>query len=151
MDKRTTRAFASGLLLSALLLMGYNHFYGVNEPTNIKKGYTSIKTSQLQRLEKDAEAWKKKYDESQKENNHPVQKSQPVKETIIKYHLSITSGMTPEKIGSRLKTGGIIKDKKKFVQYLIDHRYHNKIQIGEYELTNKMSFAEIAKTITKGK
>lgn len=151
MDRRTTRAFASGLLLSSLLLMGYQHFYGNNDHNSVKKGYKSVKISELTKLQKDADTWKQKYNQLKKEPAKQVLPKENLKQTITKYHLSMTSGMTPDMIGSRLKTGGIIKDDKKFVQYLIDHHYHSKIQIGEYELNNNMSFAEIAKTITKGR
>ncbi|MGV3464836.1 MAG: endolytic transglycosylase MltG [Heyndrickxia sp.] len=151
MDRRTTRAFASGLLLSSLLLMGYEHFYGNTESNSVKKGYKSVKISDLNRLQKDVDTWKSKYQQLEKEKATSVKTKENPKQILDKYHLSITSGMTPDKIGTRLKTGGIIKDSKKFVQYLIDHNYHSKIQVGEYELNNTMSFAEIAKTITKGK
>ncbi|KQL53537.1 hypothetical protein AN964_08530 [Heyndrickxia shackletonii] len=151
MDRRTTRAFASGLLFTSLLLMGYQHFYSGKDSNSIKEGYKSVKISELNSLQSEVTTWKQKYNQLKKEEAKEVQSKENPKQTIVKYHLSITSGMTPEKIGTRLKTGGIVKDGKKFVQYLIDHHYHSKIQIGEYELNNNMSFAEIAKSITKGR
>jgi len=151
MDRRTTRAFAFGLLLSSLILMGYQQFYGNKELNSVKEGYKSVKISDLNRLQHDADTWKDKYNQLEKEKAASVSTKENPKQILDKYHLSIISGMTPDEIGKRLKTGGIIKDNKKFVQYLIDHNYHSKIQVGEYELNSTMSFTEIAKTITKGK
>jgi hypothetical protein len=151
MDKRTTRAFAAGLLLSSILLMCYQYFYIDKNTDKTQNGYRTVKISELNKLKSDAEQWKNKYNKLQNENSVTKQKKEIPEQSLIKYHLSITSGMTPDKIGKRIKTGEIIKDDKKFVKYLIDHNFHNKIQIGEYELTSKMSFNEIAKVITKGK
>ncbi|PKR85077.1 endolytic transglycosylase MltG [Heyndrickxia camelliae] len=149
MDRRTTRAFASGLLLSSLLVMGYQYCYGSKESASVKEGYKSVKISDLNKLKNDVDTWKNKYNHLEKEKAVKTQNNP--QQIIDKYHLSITSGMTPDEIGTRLKTGGVIKDSKKFVQYLINHKYHSKIQVGEYELNNTMSFAQIAKTITKEK
>jgi len=151
MDRGTTRAFASGLLLSSLLLVGYQHFYSSKDSNSIKEGYKSVKISELNSLQSEADTWKQKYNKLKRENVKSEQTKENSTKTIVKYHLSITRGMKPDVIGTRLKTGGVIKDNKKFVNYLIDQHYQNNIQIGEYELNNNMSFAEIAKTITKEK
>lgn len=153
LNKQVTRAFASGLLLSAIFLFGFQIF---SDPkTTVKEGYIEVKKSQYDDLKKASEIWKQQYNElkakQQSNTNTTTNNSTPKEETVTKYHLKITEGMTPDEVASQLKSAGIIKDDNKFTRFLIDKKYHEKVQIGEYDLTSKMDFTQIAKIITKNR
>lgn len=161
MNKQTTRAFALGLLLSAILILVFKPFDNVHKET-VKEGYELIKKTDLKQLQQEKTQWEEKYHSVIAQKDEKATKQEDAKKTspnkkenqtesVIKYRLSIKSGMTPYEIGERLKSAKIIKDDEKFVQYLIKNKYHEKIQLGAFNLTNKMDFKKIAVIITKGK
>ncbi|MGE8204517.1 hypothetical protein ACQKP0_08120 [Heyndrickxia sp. NPDC080065] len=159
MSKHTTRAFALGLLLSAILILVFKSFDTGHKDTSVKDGYVQIKEAELKQLQNEKSQLEEKYqtliaqktDTTTKQDNKNETTTPEKDNSIIKYRLTIKSGMTPSEIGEKLKSAKIIKDDKKFVQFLIKKKYHEKIQLGKFDLTNKMDFKQIAVVITKGK
>ncbi|QQZ10856.1 endolytic transglycosylase MltG [Heyndrickxia vini] len=161
MSKQTTRAFALGLLLSAILILVFKPFDTVHKVSTVKEGYEQIKKTDLKQLQQEKAQWEEKYHTLAAQKNDQTtnkEKTQTTAKTgstqnneMIKYRLTIKSGMTPYEIGENLKAAKIIKDDDKFVQFLIKHKYHEKIQLGKFNLNNKMNFEKIAVVITKGK
>ncbi|MGE6259019.1 hypothetical protein ACQKCU_14105 [Heyndrickxia sporothermodurans] len=162
MGKQTTRAFALGLLLSAILILIFKPFNNVHNESSVKEGYKQVKITDLEKLQQEKAQLEQKYNSllTEKNTNTPKQedknqtttkKADNQKDSLIKYRLTIKSGMTPSEIGENLKAAKIINDDDKFVQYLIKRKYHEKIQLGKFNVTNKMNFKQIAVVITKGK
>ncbi|NEY20030.1 endolytic transglycosylase MltG [Bacillus ginsengihumi] len=147
MNKQTTRAFAFGLLIAALLILACQPLFSTNT-SHVKKGYLVIKKSEYDQLQKQNQQLAAKNKQLLSQTSKKASETKKHKE-IVRYHLSVTKGMTTMDISKRLKTGEIIKDEKQFSQYLIAHDYQKQLQIGEYDLTNQMSFEQIAKMITK--
>ncbi|MEQ6387902.1 hypothetical protein RZN22_01045 [Bacillaceae bacterium S4-13-58] len=69
-------------------------------------------------------------------------------ESVI-YLLQIENGMNSEFISKLLEEEDIIQNSKELDKYLQKTGLSTKIQIGSYELSSKMTFEEIARTITK--
>lgn len=59
--------------------------------------------------------------------------------------------MTTGEISLQLRNAEIIEDEVEFEQFLIKNGYNTKVQIGIFQLHNKMTYEEIAKIITKNK
>ncbi|MED1205129.1 endolytic transglycosylase MltG [Heyndrickxia acidicola] len=140
MDKRTLRAFAAGLFLAAILFLGYQFIKA--EPPQTKGNLSAESTANLK---KDVYYWQTKYTKLLQ------QKTAKNNQELTRYHLTISSGMTPGIIADRLKTGKILSDPSAFMQYLVDHKDENKVQPGEYDLTSQMTVSQIVNAITKNK
>lgn len=70
---------------------------------------------------------------------------------VLAYQLKVKNGMNSEDIARELEKAKIIKNAAEFIKYLSDNGYHRHIQIGEFHITNDMSYQEIAVIITKGR
>ena len=57
--------------------------------------------------------------------------------------------MTSSEIAAKLAQNKIVMDEEDFAEYLIKNDYQTDIQLGSYSLTNRMSYDQIAKMITK--
>ncbi|WP_067730429.1 MltG/YceG/YrrL family protein [Oceanobacillus damuensis] len=64
------------------------------------------------------------------------------------YTLTINPGMASSDISSLLAENNIIENASEFNNYLDEHDYSLKVQIGTYELTSDMSFYQIAEKIS---
>lgn len=169
MNKGTLQAFAAGIILSTAVVAGYEHWFGSDQDQTIsnkeaasllrQNGYTvtagakeaegkqtakeAAKIPEKQPTEQSEEASAKEGD-SQKESQTDAEETNPVS-----YKLSIRSGMTSIYISALLEKEGIIEEATALEKYLEQNDLNKEIQIGEYELTNKMSIQQVAKTITK--
>ncbi|GAB3051069.1 hypothetical protein [Virgibacillus ainsalahensis] len=85
-------------------------------------------------------------DETVKENNSEDEQAE--EDSVTTYMLDIVPGMDSSDISSILDENEIIDDTESFIQYLNEHDYSMYIQIGEFELSDDMSFYEIAEKIT---
>lgn len=65
--------------------------------------------------------------------------------------LLIESGMGSTTVANELAKAGIIEDAAAFELYLTQNKLAGKIQIGEYELNESMSYQEIIDRITSSK
>ncbi|WP_164668605.1 endolytic transglycosylase MltG [Virgibacillus doumboii] len=116
-----------------------------NENTNEEDNPGSQKEQ-----EKSADDNNQKKDKKSEENTDS-QKKDPTseKEDIITYTLTVESGMSSIKISNILMDNGIVDDAENFNRYLEDQGYSTKVQLGEYEVTSKMSHYDIATLITR--
>ncbi|MEK5523515.1 hypothetical protein [Heyndrickxia sp. FSL W8-0423] len=161
MSKQTTRAFALGLLLSAILILVFKPFDTVHKKSTVKEGYEQIKKTDLKQIQQEKAQLEEKYNAllaknndkatSEEKNQASSKKDGKQNDGTVKYRITIKSGMSPYKIAEQLKSAKIIKDDDKFVQYLIKHKYHEKIQLGKFDVTNKMDFKKLAVVLTKGR
>ncbi|WP_182199582.1 endolytic transglycosylase MltG [Paraliobacillus salinarum] len=153
--KQIIRAFASGLLLASVII-GIIYFLETdakeeNKPETISieemkqtlesEGYTvSTEESKEKTNEKNADTNK------QPQENDKTTGNKESKEIRI-YTLTIESGMTISEVSDALAEAKIIKDSTSFVSYLQDNGYGTAIQIGKFELTDRMTLEQIARTI----
>ncbi|MBS4217145.1 endolytic transglycosylase MltG [Bacillus sp. FJAT-49711] len=148
MSKQTTRAFASGLLISSLILYVYVHFFQKKpEPVQaIKEGYMEIKEHEYEQLKLDSEEWQKKYESLAKKKSEEVKKTEPIEKH---FQLVITEGMSSKEICSQLEDAGLIDDAEDFNDYLANQNLQRYIQIGTYDLNDSMSYEDISSIIAK--
>jgi homospermidine synthase len=168
MNKRTVRAFSLGILLAVILLgFGRNGQSTLNLTDAKEKvedeGFIVITKEEYDKLagqsvnEEDSQppaegqADKETETDTEKEEETAPQEEQPAKDesSIIHFTLEIESGMNSEQIAVILEQKKVIDDSDSFEQYLLDHDYNTKVQIGSFDLTSEMSYEEISKIITK--
>ena len=166
MNKRSVRSFASGLILAITLIGSFYFAHNDSKPTMEvdeatsfleNEGYIVLKESEYNTLKDKAPI---QNDKKQPENKKPIQENTEVKvetvpptadttDSIINFQLEVESGMTSSEIAAKLAQNKIVKDEEDFAKYLIKNDYQTDIQLGSYSLTNRMSYDQIAKMITK--
>ncbi|MDF1510556.1 hypothetical protein PZE06_20700 [Robertmurraya sp. DFI.2.37] len=148
MNKHTLRAFALGIIFAVVVL----HFTVLERepeiPINSAKermteaGFVVLTKEELNDLEK-------------KQMEPPAEEVKTDQETpseeLKQITLEIKLNMSTKKIADMLADGQIIENATEFEQYLIEHGYHTKVQIGSFELNSEMTYEEISKIITKNK
>lgn len=160
MNKRTTRAFAFGIIFAVLAMTVFTYTKGMLKEKKISlqeakstveaKGYTILSKEEYQKLTNQVKSVKKPSTQNTPASKKPSQNNSAKQETTkIAYILNISEGMSPEVIASLLEKDHIIKDKNSFIKYLNTHKLSTKVQVGTYKLTNEMNEEEIAKIITK--
>lgn len=65
------------------------------------------------------------------------------------FTLSITSGMTSNKVADILAAQGLVDSAYEFNMYLHEHGYSSKLRVGSYEIKSGMSYEEIAEILTR--
>lgn len=66
-----------------------------------------------------------------------------------KIQIEITSGMPSATVANLLEQKGVIDDSSKFIQFLNDGSYTNRILIGIFELQKNMNYYDVVKILTK--
>lgn len=159
MNKRNIRAFSFGIIFAVSLLGSY-HFYFDSDRFSEKdakhflkdRGYKVLTNEEFNKLTKTVQEKETKGSRPVKEKpSDDEEKSGDSGDPVIIYRLEVKSGMNSEEIAIQLAANKIIADQKDFEQFLESNGYNTKIQLGIFELTNKMSHEEIANIITKSK
>lgn len=158
MTKNTIRAFALGIILAVALLQ----FTVLKQESDIslhdakekltEEGFVILTNEEFTNLEAVAEEKELVEEEKTKPNVNEEEKLEesPAEETAA-FTLVIEENMSTKKIANILAGEKIIDDATEFEQFLIDHDYHTKVQIGNFELNSDMDYEEISKIITKNK
>ncbi len=167
MNKRNLRSFAFGLIIAVTLIGSVYYFQNdsiqltmkVDDATSFlaEKGYTVIKDSEYKDLKERTSIQSKSTlsenkDVPLQENTEEKVEISPSADTpnsIINFQLEVESGMTSSEISTKLAQNKIVDDEEDFANYLINNGYQTEIQLGSYSLTNRMSYDQIAKMITK--
>ncbi|MCA1031746.1 endolytic transglycosylase MltG [Bacillus timonensis] len=158
MNNLHLRSFSIGMML-ATFVFSYIHFFHSGEIEINQKGLknylaqnelTLVKNKEYEHLVKmkqKAEEYESKVKDD-KEEEETTDNKETTSTDILFYDLVINEGMYSSDISKLLFEAGIIKDATEFNQYLIDNNLQDKVQIGTYEVTNEMSYEEIAELIT---
>lgn len=162
MNKSSLRSFGIGILFSVGILgtayitindVPKNESISVEDAKKMlkKENYMIYSEEEFEAVKEEihtkVEKEKSEATEQKKNEQNTVDTSK--QKTIITYHLEVTNGMTSNDIVDRLLNAGIINDSEKMKNYLDEHDYSTKIQLGVFILTSDMSLEQIAKTITK--
>jgi CRISPR/Cas system-associated protein endoribonuclease Cas2 len=152
MNKHILRAFSVGMIFTVSASAAYDFHFAKKEPQKItvsaakqilnNEGYVVLKKAEYKKIIKKPAI--------QKTEETNINSDTPNKDEI-NYQLSIEKGMSSSQISALLAAAKIIDDNKAFAEYLISNNYQTKIQLGTYNLTNKMGYEQIAKMITKSK
>lgn len=173
MNRQSLRAFAFGMLFSVSAIGSYYFIFEDKREVNLTdeeakellkssgfevltaKEFEEVKKAAIEDYAKEQEKSKeiedkeKAENETIEENEEQEDSTDKEEEKVLTYELEIKSGMSTAEISSLLVNAGIIGDAAEFEQYLISENYNTKVQVGTFELTNKMSIDEIARIITK--
>lgn len=161
MNKRSTRAFALGILVSVSMI-GIIYFSMDEKKTveltaeNAKAmlandGYVVLTKDKYRQMEKTiaVAAEQANITKPPQEETTKVPEEKEEKEDNTTLKLEIITGTVPRDIALKLEKETIIDDANQFELYLEDNGLSKKIQLGTYELKAGMSYEEIAKIITK--
>ncbi|MDP4163022.1 MAG: hypothetical protein Q8898_07955 [Bacillota bacterium] len=162
MDRRRMRAFSFGIFLTVSIIGSYYYYFNQKiyfssdfdlEKKHLEKqGYIVIKNQEYLKLQKSAGVRVQggKSNSSKISNgNVPARFKQDELKNEYLYHLVIMNGMNSDQIVHLLFQQKIIANEKDFGQFLISKQYEKKLQLGSYDVSSKMSFDQLAKTITK--
>lgn len=68
--------------------------------------------------------------------------------SIVTYTIKVKTNMTATEIADSLSKEKIINDAAEFEAYMNDRDFSKKIQIGEFVVTNNMTYRQLANTLT---
>ena len=149
MNKKTTRAFASGLLIAALAIMGYEQIYaGNNAKEETNADYIEMKQADYEQLKQQELDAREKYETLLKRMEDDKSDIVDVESDVKRFHLRIKEGMTSKEISEELIDAGVIDDANGFNTFLAERKLQHLIQIGEYDVDSDMSFLQITEIIT---
>lgn len=160
MNKKSTRAFAFGILISVCII-GVFYFSEEKKVTEgsiideeTAKSYlqnndyvilTKDQYNQMNKSISEAQENTKKIETQLKDE----QKTADKEKSSNRFNLEIISGMVSHDIAIKLEEKMIIDNADQFEVYLEENGYSKRIQLGSFELMEGMSYKEIAKIITK--
>ncbi|KAA0549409.1 endolytic transglycosylase MltG [Bacillus sp. BGMRC 2118] len=168
MTKGFMRGLSLGIIITCLLVFIIDNPFSEDNKTIVEKeipltdqtiqqtlkerGQTVIATEELNRLKQIEQEQAKANTETVKETEEtqPAEDSeQPKEDAPLLYTLEVKSGMASTDISNKLAEVKIINNADDLEKYLQEKDWAKKIQIGTFEVSNKMSIDEIARTITK--
>jgi uncharacterized protein YlxW (UPF0749 family) len=153
MNKQSTRAFAAGLFLSAIILIIFSYYDEDNaDPKDLltDQGYVILteeeakqRNEEVSNLQEQVETLTKNNSETQEEKK--AGDNDTAANTIT---LTVSPGMTPIEIADTLESSGIIRNASDLNSYLVNSGLADKIQIGEYQLDSDMTLEQISTILT---
>lgn len=171
--KQPIRFFSIGLLVSSVLLFVYYAYFEeeakpevITEELSIEDMIAEVEATGNKVLTNedymaltlspddnaDSKDSDKKDKDSDKDDKKPSEKEEETDEeedlSIISYTFDTEDGVVSEDIADLLVKNKIIDDKWAFLSYLEDNDYMKYIQLGEFTVSNDMSFKDIAEIIT---
>ena len=140
------QVIGASLLLVGMILFFFSPSSEHNQA--LKKEVVTLKAEnqklqqKVKQLEKEAKEVKKAENETSKQTNERPK-------ATIKTVIAIEEGSDSMTVANSLEKAKIIDNAKAFNDFLVETGYASKIKIGEYEIDEKMTFQQIAETITK--
>ncbi|WP_155645447.1 endolytic transglycosylase MltG [Peribacillus simplex] len=145
MFKARLQGISAGIIFTTCIFAGCYYGTGLLKETNV----TIEEAKEM--LENDGFVVSLPHEEAK-------QTVQPSKETdhspnaeesaIVSYTIKVKSNMTTTEIAKRLFEKKIIDDASEFEAYMNEHGFSKKIQIGEFVVTNTMSYRQLANTLS---
>ena len=153
MNKVTLQAFSAGLIVSTTIFTGFYYMTEPNEETGPtveeakkllnEKGYL-VSLQKDERLNSEKE--EKRIDKEEKKQEKEVPKKN---NPVVSYTLEVKANMTTLEIATKLEKEKIIDDAARFESYVEDQGFSKNIQIGEFVVTDNMTYRQLAKTLTQ--
>lgn len=152
MNKQNTRAFAAGLLLSAIVLVIFS--YGSEDKADSREtleeqGYVVLTEKEARNQREKIEDLEEQINTLTEDSVSGEQETEVEEDARNEMILTVSSGMTPIEISEELESKGIIKNASDFNSYLVKSGRADKIQIGDYQLHSEMTLEEISTLLTK--
>jgi cell division protein YceG involved in septum cleavage len=131
MNKARLQGLSAGIIFTTTLFAGFYYGTGLFEGTN-PTAEEAKKTVQPKNPDKDS-------------MEKGASKKDP---SIVTYTIKVKTNMTTTEIADSLANEKIIDDAAEFEAYMNDHDFSKKIQIGEFVVTNNMTYRQLANTLT---
>ncbi|MFJ7510001.1 hypothetical protein ACIQW7_11130 [Peribacillus simplex] len=131
MNKARLQGLSAGIIFTTTIFAGYYYgtglFVGTTPTTEEAKKTVQPKDPDKDSMEKEAS------------------KKNP---SIVTYTIKVKTNMTATEIADSLSKEKIIDDAAEFEAYMNDRDFSKKIQIGEFVVTNNMTYRQLANTLT---
>ncbi len=145
MIKGRLQGFSAGIIFTTCIFAGC--YYG----TGIIKGSDLTSDEAKELLEKDGftvSLPNKEAQQALKPSRDIDQKPKVEQTPIVSYTMKVKSNMTSAEIATMLVEEKIIDDAAEFETYMNEHDFSKKIQIGEFVVTNTMTYRQLANTLS---
>lgn len=156
-NKYRLQAFSFGVIFSVAVIGTYYYFFMNNEQTTVaaptieeaKKvvvahDFVILTKKEHHDLEQANEQLSTLKEQQKKKSEQDKQEKK-----VKTYTLQVKTGMTSEDIAQLLKKAEMIDSERDFIDYMAINGYSKSIQLGSFTITDKMSYKEIAKIITR--
>ncbi|WP_170971496.1 endolytic transglycosylase MltG [Peribacillus simplex] len=131
MNKARLQGLSAGIIFTTTIFAGFHYGTGLFEGTAPTEEEAK-KTVQPKDPDKDS-------------MEKGASKKDP---SIVTYTIKVKTNMTTTEIADSLANEKIIDDAAEFEAYMNDHDFSKKIQIGEFVVTNNMTYRQLANTLT---
>ena len=152
MNKVTLQAFSAGIIFSTTVFAVFFYTTGSNEesvPTIEEAKEVLTKNGYITSLPKN-ETLNAGKEENSTKKEEKQEKEKPEKEnSVVSYTLKVKANMTTLEIATKLEKEKIIDDATGFEAYIDEQGFSKNIQIGEFVVTDNMSYRQLAKTLTQ--
>ncbi len=149
MNKARLQGLSAGIIFTTTIFAGFYYGTGLSAGTPptaeeakellVKKGF--VVTLPMQEAKENVQPKDSDKDSMEKE----ASKKDP---SIVTYTIKVKTNMTTTEIADSLYKEKIIDDAAEFEAYMNDRDFSKKIQIGEFVVTNNMSYRQLANTLT---
>lgn len=131
MNKARLQGLSAGIIFTTTIFAGFYYGTGLSEGTT-----PTPEEAKVNAQPKDPDK-----DSMEKE----ASKKEP---SIVTYSIKVKTNMTTTEIADSLYKEKIIDDAAEFEAYMDDRDFSKKIQIGEFVVTNNMTYRQLAITLT---
>ncbi|MFF2854542.1 hypothetical protein [Peribacillus sp. NPDC058002] len=149
MNKAGLQGLSAGMIFTTTIFAGFYYGTGLSAGTSptaeeakellVKKGF--VVTLPMEEVKENVQPKDPDKDSMEKE----ASKKDP---SIVTYTIKVKTNMTTTEIADSLYKEKIIDDAAEFEAYMNDRDFSKKIQIGEFVVTNNMSYRQLANTLT---
>ncbi|WP_054752970.1 endolytic transglycosylase MltG [Piscibacillus salipiscarius] len=112
-----------------------------------ENGYAVIEQSEYEKLVRERQHLKTKIENQSDQTESGDNQSNS--ESVKIYQFKVNSGMSLSELASQLEELNIIDDAESFSQFMENNNYSRNVQLGEFELHNRLTYEQIANILTK--
>ncbi|MGG3495119.1 hypothetical protein ABES08_04710 [Peribacillus simplex] len=150
MNKARLQGLSAGIILTTTIFTGF--YYG----TGIIDGTTPTTEEAKELLENEGFVVSLPIEEAKRTVHQSKDADKEIKEkeaskkdhSIASYTMEVKANMTTSEIANRLSKEKVIDDAAGFEAYMNEHDFAKKVQIGEFVVTNNMTYRQLAHTLT---
>lgn len=149
MNKAILQGLSAGIIFTTTIFAGFYYGTGLTEGTTptaeeakellVKQGFVvSLPMEETKKTVQPKDADKVLMENEASKKDH----------SIVSYTIKVKTNMNTTEIADRLSKEKIIDDAAGFDAYMNEHDFSKKVQIGEFVVTNNMTYRQLANTLT---
>ncbi|WP_456274035.1 hypothetical protein [Bacillus sp. AK031] len=153
MNKQSTRAFAAGLFLSAIILIVFSYYdeSKADPEAQLKEqGYVILTEEEAKQRNEEVSKLQDQVETLSKNNSTAKEETETGDSdtAVSEVTITVSPGMTPIEIADKLESSGVIRNASDLNSYLVNSGLADKIQIGEYQFNSDMTLEQISDLLT---